>query len=217
MTDQDTEQSAAGGETAGAPKIGTLPHFALRSAGVRPPIKTGLMGGTMSDRMSTSTPAGPSTASTTGATPGADRAFMDRFTDRVVPSSSFAPVRRTSEIPSPSSIKAAEAESEGKRLTIGRAVRVVGEISGCTHLSVEGTVDATVTDARSLDVSSSGTLKGRVEVDSAVIAGTFEGTLVVNGHLDIAATGQVRGAISYRALSIATGGKISGTITELDA
>ncbi|MDX2221298.1 MAG: polymer-forming cytoskeletal protein [Rhodospirillaceae bacterium] len=213
MTDQDTEQSAAGGDGGDAPKIGTLPHFALKSAGVRPPIKTGLMGGTMSDRMSTSTPAGP--VATPGPTPGADRAFMDRFTDRVVPSSSFAPVRRASEIPSPSSIKAAEAESEGKRLTIGRAVRVTGEISGCAHLSVEGTVDATVSEARSLDVSSTGVLKGKVEVDSAAIAGAFDGTLVVNGHLDIAATGQVRGIISYRALSIATGGKISGTITEI--
>ncbi|MCB2106969.1 MAG: polymer-forming cytoskeletal protein [Rhodobacteraceae bacterium] len=146
---------------------------------------------------------------------GADRAFMDRFAERTVPSAAYAPARRTTEIPSPASVKAAEAESEGKRLTIGRQVRINGEISGCAHLTVEGNVDASVSDARSLDVTPSGTMKGRAEVNSAVIAGTFDGTLIVNGHLDILATGRVNGTISYRALTIATGGKISGSITEI--
>lgn len=126
------------------------------------------------------------------------------------------PARRVTEIPSPASVKAAEAESEGKRLIVGRQVKISGEISGCAHLTIEGAVDAKLDGVRGIDVTPSGVLKGAADVDTAVVAGQFDGTLTVREHLDIAASGHVRGNITYRSVTIATGGKITGTVATLD-
>lgn len=187
--------------------IGHLPHFAFRAGGVRPPVKPMPMGSTMSDRQSVER-VGTDRAPAIFPGGGSDRTPPTGFTPQ--------PARRITEIPSPASVKAAEAESEGKRLVIGRQVKIAGEISGCAHLTVEGAVDAKLEGVRGIDVAANGVLKGAADVDTAVIAGTFEGTLIVRGHLDIAASGQVRGTITYRAVTIATGGRISGTVATLE-
>ncbi len=174
--------------------VGQLPHFAFRAGGVRPPIKPALM--TKSDR--------PMTAPSTGTL---DRLPVGGFV--------LQPARRITEIPSSASVKAAEAEVEGKRLIVGRQVRINGEISGCHHLVVEGAVDANLEGVHDVEVSTTGILKGSADVGSAVVAGVFEGALTVRTHLDVAATGHVRGQISYRSITVATGGKITGTVSEI--
>lgn len=171
--------------------VGQLPHFAFRSGGVRPPLKPALM--TKTER-----PA----ATVSALSPAAG--FVPQ------------PARRVTEIPSPASVKAAEAEVEGKRLIVGRLVRIAGEISGCQHLTVEGAVDAKLDGVRDIEVATTGILKGSADVESAVVAGVFDGALTVRTHLDIAATGHVRGQIAYRSVTVATGGKITGTVSEIE-
>lgn len=125
------------------------------------------------------------------------------------------PARWITEIPSPASVKAAEAEVEGKRLIAGRQVRVNGEISRCHHLTVEGALDANLECVYDVEVPTTEILKGSADVRSAVIAGVFEGDLTVRTHLDVAATGHVRGQIFYRSITVGTGGKINGTASEI--
>ena len=138
----------------------------------------------------------------------AERLMSDRG------ASSFNPQipRRMPDIPSPASVKAAEADMDGKRMVIGRAVRLSGEIGGCERLVVEGKVDATLSDVKTLEVGAQGNFKGTAAVETASIAGTFEGTLKVSGHLEIGAAAVVKGAVSYGTIAIANGGKLLGTI-----
>jgi len=169
----------------------------------------------MSDRSDTAT---PTTDRDDGSNVGQLPHFALRGRADRTPPTGFTPqpARRVTEIPSPASVKAAEAESEGKRLIIGRQVKVTGEIAGCAHLTVEGSVDAKLDGVRGIEVAATGVLKGAADVDTAVVAGQFEGTLTVREHLDIAASGHVRGTITYRSVTIATGGRITGTVAALD-
>ncbi len=142
-------------------------------------------------------------------TPMSDRLSTDRL-------AAFSPQipRRVADIPK--SGTRAEADVDGKRLIIGKQIRMKGELSGCERLIVEGSVDATVTDVKSIEVSTSGTFKGNAEVESAVIAGTYEGSLKVRGHLEVAASGVVKGSVSYKTVAVANGGRLLGTIESIE-
>ena len=111
--------------------------------------------------------------------------------------------------------RGAEADTDGKRLVIGKQIRMSGEISGCERLVVEGKVEANLSDVKSIEVTANGTFKGNAEVDNAVIAGTYEGNLKVNGHLEIAPSGVVKGDVSYKTIAVANGGRLTGIIETL--
>jgi cytoskeletal protein CcmA (bactofilin family) len=129
-------------------------------------------------------------------------------------STSFNPQipRRVPDIPSPASVKAGEADIEGKRLVIGRAITLSGEIAGCERLLVEGKVQATLREVKMLEVGANGSFSGTATVDSASVAGTFEGTLQVSGHLEIGPGATVKGTVSYGTIAVANGGKLLGTV-----
>jgi len=138
--------------------------------------------------------------------------MSDRFSaDRMAAFNPQIP-RRVSDIPNPAAVRAAEADADGKRLVVGKQVRIKGEISGCERLIVEGQVDAQVADVKTLEVSANGSFKGSADVETATISGTYDGTLKVSGHLDIAASGVVSGTISYKSIAVANGGRLQGAI-----
>ena len=139
------------------------------------------------------------------------KTMSDRFSsDR----SSFKPQipRRTPDIPNPSVLHTPSNDADGKQLTIGKAVRIGGEISGCERLIVEGRVDATLKDIKFVEVTQNGEFKGDAEVENAIIAGNYEGSLKVSGHLEIAGSGTVKGAVSYKTIAVASGGQVLGAI-----
>jgi len=143
----------------------------------------------------------------------AERLLSDRGTGN-----SFNPQipRRVPDIPNMNTVKAGEADAEGKRLLVGRAVQLSGEIGGCERLVVEGSVDVTLKDVKTLEVGAQGVFKGTAAVDAAVIAGSFEGTLKVSGHLDVGPGATVKGNVSYGTISVASGGKLMGTMESSD-
>jgi cytoskeletal protein CcmA (bactofilin family) len=106
-------------------------------------------------------------------------------------------------------------ESESKRLHVGREIVLTGEIKACERLIVEGRIDATLTDIRVIELAASGVLKGSAQIETADIAGRFEGELTVQGRLHIRATGRVHGTIRYGSIEIERGGTISGQIEVL--
>ena len=120
--------------------------------------------------------------------------------------------RRVPDIPSPGGVKASEADFEGKRLTVGKAVKLSGEIGGCEKLVVEGTVEATLHDIKTLEIGTNGTFKRNAAVETAMVSGSFEGTLKVSGHLDVGPGATVKGTVSYGTITVASGGKLLGTI-----
>src|SRR5204863_3407743 len=61
-------------------------------------------------------------------------------------------------------------------------------------------------------VREGGCLKGHVVSDRAEVHGTFEGQIQVEDHLDIRATGDVSGELTYGKLSVASGGRLAGSV-----
>ena len=63
-----------------------------------------------------------------------------------------------------------------------------------------------------LVIGEDGRLDGQGEVETADIAGSFDGTLVVRGRLLIRATGRVKGDIRFGELEIERGGQLAGDV-----
>lgn len=122
--------------------------------------------------------------------------------------------RRVMDLPAASGARK-PAESEGKKLIVGRDISLSGAITACDKLVVEGTVEANLTDAGSIDIAESGLFKGSAEVDEAEIGGRFEGALTVRKKLTIRATGRVAGKVRYARLVVEAGGEIAGTVEVL--
>ncbi len=143
--------------------------------------------------------------------------MSDRFnTDRMAAFTPQIP-KRVADIPNLAAVRGADADIDGKRLVIGKQIRMSGEISGCERLVVEGKVEANLSEVKSIEITANGSIKGNAEVDSAVIAGTYEGNLKVNGHLEIAPSGIVKGGVSYKTIAVANGGRIQGSIETIDS
>jgi cytoskeletal protein CcmA (bactofilin family) len=107
------------------------------------------------------------------------------------------------------------AEPDTKRLTVGRDIHIKGEIASCDKLVVEGRVEATLHDARALEIAQGGTFRGNCEVDEADISGTYEGQLVARAKLTVRANGRLSGSIRYGRIVIEAGGEVSGDMQTL--
>lgn len=104
-----------------------------------------------------------------------------------------------------------------RRLAIGRGITMSGEIEHCDYLLVEGTVEAALKGATHLEIAESGVFYGTVEIENAVIAGRFEGEIIVHGSLTVESTGIITGSLSYKELAVESGAVIDGRITPLGA
>ena len=211
QTDQSVTGNATTRDDSNRPMIEQLPHFAARQSGpvLRPPAKPFFKATSaekaVSEKAALERPSG-------------DRSFIERM-GVMAPTTTYTPPpqRRMTEIPNLNPNRILETKSDDKNLMIGKHIKVSGEISGCERLCVEGEVDATITGLKKLEIAVGGKVSGKADVESAVVNGSFNGTLIVQGHLDIAAGATVRGTISYKSVSVANGGKLGGTVTPLDA
>ena len=102
---------------------------------------------------------------------------------------------------------------DARTLLVGREITLSGEITHCDQLVVEGSVEAHLTDCRSIDIAESGFFKGSTTIEAAEVSGRFEGDLVVRKRLLIKSTGRVVGTIRYGQIEIECGGQIVGEIT----
>jgi cytoskeletal protein CcmA (bactofilin family) len=109
----------------------------------------------------------------------------------------------------------ASSENEGKKLIVGRDIKLHGEITSCDHLLVEGSVEATLSDGKIIDIAQSGTFTGSVECETASVRGKFEGELTCHDRLVVRSTGRIIGKIRYRQLEVERGGEISGDVQML--
>lgn len=109
------------------------------------------------------------------------------------------------------------AQADGRKLVIGQGISLSGEIESCDYLIVEGTVEAALKGASNMDISESGAFYGTVEIESATIAGRFEGDITVNGRLTVKSTGTIIGSVTYKELQIEAGAMIEGSVTPFDS
>jgi cytoskeletal protein CcmA (bactofilin family) len=98
----------------------------------------------------------------------------------------------------------------GHTLVVGRDIRLTGEIRACERLVVEGSVEAELTDIRTLEIAESGHFRGSAAVGECLVSGTFDGDLTVSGLLAVRASGRVGGAVRYAEIEVERGGRITG-------
>ena len=106
-----------------------------------------------------------------------------------------------------------DADRYGKRLIVGRGIRLSGEISSCERLVVQGEVEVTLNDTLALEIAEAGRFTGGCEVEEADISGVYEGDLTVRKHLCVRGTGRLSGTIRYAQLELERGGQIAGNIS----
>lgn len=106
----------------------------------------------------------------------------------------------------------AGSDSESKKLIVGRDIMLSGKITSCDKLVVEGRVEAELSETRAIEISENGFFKGTAEIESAEIAGRFEGTITIRQRLFIRSTGKISGTIRYGTVEIESGGEISGDV-----
>jgi cytoskeletal protein CcmA (bactofilin family) len=104
------------------------------------------------------------------------------------------------------------ADSEGKKLVVGREIALNGQINSCDKLIVEGRVEANMSDCREIEIAESGTFKGEAEIEMADISGTFEGSLIARQLLIVRASGRITGKVRFGQLEIERGGEIIGDV-----
>lgn len=129
------------------------------------------------------------------------------------PTGGYMPVpdRRPPAIPKPFGGSSADNEEEGSRLIVGRNIQLKGEITACDTLVVEGRVEASM-NSRMIQVSEAGLFDGEATVETAEIAGRFEGSLTARERLLVRSTGKITGKVRYGRVEIEDGGEIAGEI-----
>jgi cytoskeletal protein CcmA (bactofilin family) len=102
-------------------------------------------------------------------------------------------------------------DGEDNELFVGPNIKLRGEISSCDTVVVQGLLEASM-NSRHVEIAKGGVLLGDIAVDTARIAGCFEGSLAVREHLDVLDGGSVSGVVRYRSFAVEDGGRIEGDV-----
>ena len=133
--------------------------------------------------------------------------------DKAFPPFPIDPGKRVMDIPGPGKPERLQGgPGDGRRLIVGRDIRLSGEITTCETLVVEGHVEATLNESHRIEITESGYFKGKVDIAIAEIKGHFVGELIARERLIIRQSGKVTGQITYTEIEIERGGEISGNI-----
>ena len=96
------------------------------------------------------------------------------------------------------------------KVYLGPDIVLSGDITSCHTVVADGTVESNRIECRNFVLGNAGFFKGKVQAESAVISGRFEGRLTVQGRLLVKSSGQVRGTVQYGQLAIEPGGEVQG-------
>ncbi len=122
-----------------------------------------------------------------------------------------------SDIPGHQNMMVGNAQAdEARRMVVARDIALQGSISACDYLVVEGVVQAQSFVARRMDIQETGLFAGAADLQDAVIAGRFEGSLSVAGRLTVKSTGRVFGEIHYGVLEVEAGARLEGQFLNLE-
>ena len=167
----------------------------------------------------TSPPPGPSPAETLASLPTRPRGLSLHKPEPARPQPGAQPiVPRSPAIPvGPRAPRAATepVHGEGKTLVVGRLIALSGEIDACDRLVVEGRVSAELHRCRAIEIARGGRFSGTAEVDTAEIAGRFDGELSAR-KLVVRATARVSGRLRYGEINVEPGAQIRGEMIPLE-
>jgi cytoskeletal protein CcmA (bactofilin family) len=100
----------------------------------------------------------------------------------------------------------------GSMSFIGAEVSITGNISASGDLHLDGAVQGDIACA-ALTIGASGQVKGNVLAQRATIAGAVEGAIVAT-ELVIERAARIAGDVSYESISIETGARVDGRLSQ---
>ncbi len=103
-------------------------------------------------------------------------------------------------------------DDDGKSLTVGPGIELTGQIRSCDKLSIEGVVESDLCQCSEIEIAERGAFKGEAQVETADVAGRFEGSLTAQKLLIVRATGRITGRVRFGQIEIMRGGEIDGNI-----
>ncbi|KAG5175855.1 polymer-forming cytoskeletal-domain-containing protein [Tribonema minus] len=103
---------------------------------------------------------------------------------------------------------------EDDAMIVGAGIVARGELEGCAKLVVHGHYEGDF-KGEELIIGMGGKYIGDVTVERAVVAGSYEGHLVVKKLLDVSPGGLVEGHITYKEMRKAEGATVNGTLHQL--
>lgn len=130
-------------------------------------------------------------------------------------SGSMSPSTPMAAQPTPKGRHSGSSSSDGKQVIIGQGIKMSGGIDTCETLTVEGTFEATLKDAKILDISPEGSFKGDAVCDEAFVYGNFEGNLTVRENLFVYNGAKVKGKITYNNIITERGAVVLGTLKKI--
>ncbi|MEY3986435.1 MAG: polymer-forming cytoskeletal protein [Chakrabartia sp.] len=101
------------------------------------------------------------------------------------------------------------------RSVIGNDVSLTGNLSAGGDVLIDGELIGDVSCA-SFALGASGRIKGNVTAQRASIAGTVEGTVVAT-ELVIEKSARVLGDVAYESISVETGARVDGRLSQKSA
>ena len=100
-------------------------------------------------------------------------------------------------------------------LTVGKNVKITGEITDAKELSIDGIADIKVSTNKII-IGEKGLVKGQIEAADAQVRGALSGDIIASNTLTIYDKGSVSGKIAYHMLDIKLGGTIKGDISAIE-
>ncbi|MES2309000.1 MAG: polymer-forming cytoskeletal protein [Verrucomicrobiota bacterium] len=96
--------------------------------------------------------------------------------------------------------------------TIGKTIKVQGQITGAESLVIDGSVEGEITIEKDLQINPSGNLKAKVNARSVTVAGAITGSINATEKVEILAGGVVVGDVISPRFLVRDGGTLNGKI-----
>ena len=93
---------------------------------------------------------------------------------------------------------------------ITKGAAVSGELYGTGSILIEGTFFGTIRVDGTVTVAASGAVKGPIEAENVVVAGSVTGDIAARGFLRLEMTGNISGDVTMRSFTIEDGGCFDG-------
>lgn len=120
------------------------------------------------------------------------------------------------EMPAPTAARprsdAAGAPGSRTPSTIGRNLRISGEITGDEDLQVDGTVEGKVNISKTLTIGQTGNIKADVHGETVVVIGRVNGNISATGKVILKPTANVTGNITCASFIVNEGAGFEGNI-----
>lgn len=99
---------------------------------------------------------------------------------------------------------------KGLTCVISEGTNIEGTIKADTNVRIDGSIKGVIECQEKLVMGESGQVEGSISTKDAIMMGTFEGDLVVNGTLHLKSTAVIKGDITAQFLIVDEGAQYFG-------